>query len=202
MNERRGGTMKKLLLGIALAAIASFSIPLSASAAEYETFVGCDDLAANPIPSHVCQVGDFPGAFFAADTDTNVELCVEFPTKEFFCTEEEFAEAGILYVNSIISEAPGNYFATWFVEGVEIGSWAFRLDSPPPPPPAPAAPTAPAPPAPPPPAVLPSPSPQCLKAKQRVSTLKNRLRTASARKLKVKLRGKLKGARATAKRAC
>jgi hypothetical protein len=194
--------MKRLLLGFALVAAALLSIPLSASAAEYETFVGCDDFAENPIPSHVCQVGDFPGAFFESDTDVEVETCVELPSEVVLCTEEqEFAEAGILYVLSLPNEEEGNYLASWFVEGVEIGSWAFRLDPPPPPPPPPA-PPAPAPPTPPAPTVLPSPSPQCLKAKQRVSTLKKQLRNADGRKRKTKLRGKLKNARTAARQAC
>jgi hypothetical protein len=55
-------------------------------------------------------------------------------TAAVFCTEEEFAEAGVLYVNSITSEQEGNHFVSWYVEGVEVGSWAFRLDPPPPPP--------------------------------------------------------------------
>lgn len=192
--------MKKLLLGFALVAAASLSIPMSASAAEYETFVGCDDLAASPVPSHVCQIGDFPGAFFESDTDVEVEICVELPSAVVFCTEEEFAEAGILYVLSLPNEEEGDYLASWFVEGVEVGSWAFRLD-PPPPPPSPPAPAPPAP-APPPAAVVPVTSPQCLQAQHRVSTLKKQLRNASGHKQRVKLRGKLKSARAKAKRLC
>lgn len=194
--------MKKLLLGFALLAAASLSIPMSASAAEYQTFVGCDDFAENPVPSHVCQLGDFPGAFFESDEETEYEVCVEFPDGEELCAEEQVAEAGVLYVNSIFSELEGTHLVSWYVGGVEIGSWAFRLD-PPPPPPAPPAP-APTPPAtsPPPAAVVPLTSPQCLQAQHRVSTLKKQLRNASGHKQKVKLRGKLKSARAKAKRLC
>lgn len=196
--------MKRLLLGFALVAAALLSIPLSASAAEYETFVGCDDFAENPIPSHVCQVGDFPGAFFESDEETEYEVCVEFPNAEEECAEEQVAEAGVLYVNSIFSELEGTHLVSWYVGGAEIGSWAFRLD-PPPPPPSPPAPPAPAPPAlpvTPAPTVPPSRSPQCLQAQHRVSNLKKQLRNASGHKQKVKVRGKLKSARAKAKRLC
>lgn len=193
--------MKKLFLGLVLAATASLLIPLPANAAEYETFVGCDDFAENPVPSHECQVGDFPGAFFESDVNAEYEVCVEFPSATVFCLEEEFAEAGVLYVNTISSELEGNYLVSWYVEGVEVGSWAFRLNQPPPPPPPPA-PAAPASVTPPAPVVAPAPSAECLKAQQRVGKLKGQLRKADGRKRKVKIRGKLRSARATAKRVC
>jgi hypothetical protein len=191
--------MKRLILGLLLAAAMLFATPLSANAAEYETFVGCDDLDENPVPAHVCQIGDFPGAFFASDVDTEYEVCVEFPDGEEACSEENFAEAGFLYVNSIFSELEGDHLVTWYVEGAEIGSWLFRLDPPPPPPvvtpvPVPSA-------TPPPPAVL-GPSAQCIQAKQRVAKLKRRLRNANGRNQRVKMRGKLRKARAAQKRVC
>jgi hypothetical protein len=191
--------MKKLFLGLIIAATASLFIPLHANAAEFETFVGCDDLAENPIPSHECQTGGFPGAYFESDADVEVEICVEFPTAEILCTEPEFAEAGVLYVLSITSELEGNHLVSWYVEGAEVGSWAFRLNPPPPPP---AAPPVAAPAATPPPTVAPGPSAQCLKAQLRARNLKNRLRNANGRKQKAKIRPKLKNARATARRVC
>jgi hypothetical protein len=195
--------MKRLFLALVVAATASLFVPLQASAAEYETFVGCDDLSENPIPSHVCQLGDFPGAYFESDVDVEVELCVEFPNAEELCTENEFAEGGVLYVYSIFSELEGNHLATWYVEGAEVGSWSFRLDPPPPPPsPLPAAPPAPAPAPAPPPAVATGPSPGCSKAKRRVRGLKKRLRNANGRKQKAKIRPKLRSARALERRAC
>ena len=194
--------MKRLFLGLGVAAVAFLCVPLSASAAEYETFVGCDDLAENPVPSHECQIGDFPGAYFESDVNAEVEVCVEFPTTEILCTEPELAEAGILYVLSIFSELEGNHLVSWHVEGTEVGSWAFRLNPPPPPPP-PAAPPSSAPTAPITlPAVTTSPPAGCLKAQKRVRGLKNRLKNAIGRKQRAKLRPKLRGARAAARRAC
>jgi hypothetical protein len=192
--------MKKVFLGLVLATAASLLIPLPANAAEYETFVGCDDLAENPVPAHSCQTGDFLGAYFESDVDTEYEVCVEFPTEEEFCTEKEFAEAGVLYVNSITSKLEGNYFFSWYVEGAEVGSWTVRLDRPPPPPPV--VPPTPAPATAPLPAVAPSPPAECLKAQRRVGNLKDQLRNAGGRKRTVKIRGKLRKARATAKRVC
>src|ERR1044072_2954929 len=138
-HTSRGSRVRKLLMGLVVAAAVSLSMPLAASAAEYETFVGCDDLAANPTPSHVCHVGDFPGAFLESDTDTIFEFCLEFPTEEILCTEEEFAEAGTLSAISLPADIQGNYFALWFVGEEVIGAWEFRMESPPPPPPAPPA---------------------------------------------------------------
>jgi hypothetical protein len=197
--------MKRLFLGLMLAAVASLSISASASAAEFETLVGCDDLAEIPVPAHVCQVGDSPGAYFESDVDTEYEVCVEFPDAAFFCAEEEEAEAGVLYVNPITSGLEGNHLVSWYVEGEEVGSWAFRLDPPPPPPsppPPPPSPPAPAPVTAPLPAVASGPSAECLKARRRVDKLKGRLRKAAGIRQKTPIRGKLRSARATEKRVC
>jgi hypothetical protein len=191
--------MTKVFASFVLAAAVLLSIPLSANAAEYDTFVGCDDLSENPVPSHACQLGDFPGAYFESDVDTEYEVCVEFPTEEVACTEEEPAEAGVLNVNSIFSDLAGEHFVFWFVEGTAVGFWDFRLDPPPPPPAPPKAPTVAVPPPIPP---APTKTLACLTAEQRVAKLKNRLRKASGRKQKARLRGKLKGARAATRSSC
>jgi hypothetical protein len=191
--------MKRVLLGIVVAAAASLVGPLSASAAEYSAFVGCDDLSSNPVPSHVCQVGDFPAAYFESDEETEYEVCVEFPQGAFLCAEEQEAEAGVLYLNSITSETPGLHTVWWYVEGVEVASWAFRLDPPPPPP---AAPVVTPPVITPAPAVAPPVNSACLKAEKHVGKLKGQLKQASGHSKKVKLRSKLKAARAAARAAC
>jgi hypothetical protein len=191
--------MKKVLLGMVFAIAASLLIPLTASAASYATFVGCDDLAENPVPSHVCLTSDFPAAYFESDADAEYEVCIETPTGEELCSEEEPAEAETLYENSLPSPlAAGNYFAYWYVGNTEVGSWSFRLD-PPPPPPTPQVPavTAPAPPAP----VALGPSPACFKAQLLVTKDKNRLKKAGP-KQKAKIRGKLRKAKAAVRSLC
>jgi hypothetical protein len=196
--------MKRLLLSLVV--LFSLLAPLSAAqAAEYRTFVGCNDLAENPIPAHVCQVGDFPAAYFESDVETEYEICVEFPDAEVLCLEEELAEGEVLYLNSITSELPGNHVVSWYVEGSEIGSWTFRLDAPAPPPvPAPVAPApiAPVPPVVVAPAPAPTPTAACLKSQQQVTKLKGRLRSVGGAKQKAKLRAKLRSARAAATRLC
>jgi hypothetical protein len=194
--------MKKILLGMVLAIAASLLIPLTASAASYETFVGCDDLSENPVPAHACLTTDFPAAFFASDVDTEYEVCIETPTGAELCLEEEPAVAEVLYANSFPGGlAAGDYFAYWYVGGIEVGSWAFRLDSPPPPP-APPTPPLPAAPAPSPPAVALGPSAGCLKAQQLVTRVNKQLKNAAGPKQKAKIRGKLRKAKSTAKRLC
>jgi hypothetical protein len=186
--------LKRLLLGALLAAIGSLAIPMSASAAEIETFVACNESA--PIPSHVCKIGDSPGAFIESDEDVEYDVCVEFPDGEALCLERQVADAEVLFVNSITTNLPGNHRVLWFVEGVEVGSWTFRMDAPPAPAPAPLPPPAP-------PVIAPAaPSPACLKAKQRVRKLKAALQRAGSREQKAKAQAKLKAARAAAKRAC
>ncbi|HXS32468.1 MAG TPA: hypothetical protein VN758_01675 [Solirubrobacterales bacterium] len=191
--------MKKVLLAMVLAIAASLLIPLTASAASYETFVGCDGLSENPVPSHVCLTSDFSAAYFESDVDTNYEVCIETPTGTELCSEEEPAEAEILYEDPFPSKlAAGNYFAYWYVGEIEVGSWAFRLDSPPPPPVL----TLPAAPAPPPPAVALGPSAGCLKAQHLVTKINKQLKNAAGPKQKAKIRGKLRKAKSAAKRLC
>jgi hypothetical protein len=193
--------MRRLVCSLVLAVSALLLVPLPASAAEpeYETLVGCDDLSEAPVPSHECQLGDIPGAFFEANVDTELEVCVEFPNAKELCTEEEPVEAETLFVVSIFSELEGDHLVTWYVEGVKIDSWAFRLNAPPPPPPAvtPAPPAASAPVV-----VVTRPSAECLQAQKRVNQLRTRLRKAEGRKQKAKLRAKLRSARAAERRLC
>jgi hypothetical protein len=199
--ERQGATgMKKVLLGMVLAMAASLLIPLTASAANYEIFVGCDELSPNPVPSHVCLTSDFPAAYFESEVDTEYEVCIENPAGAELCTEEEPAEGEVLYEEPLPSPLPaGDYVVYWYVGNTEVGSWAFRLDSPPPPPPTPHVPAVvvPAPPAP----VALGPSPACLKARLLVTKDKNRLKKAGP-KQKAKIQGKLRKAKAAAKNLC
>jgi hypothetical protein len=130
---------------------------------------------------------------------------VEFPNAEVFCAEEQIAEAGVLYENSITSEMEGLHLVSWFIGETEVGSFAFRMEPPksPPAPPVvvpPAAVVAPAPaPAP---VVSPAPSPVCLTAQGQVTKLKGRLRKAKTRRQKAKLRKALTAARAFADKTC
>ncbi len=135
-----------LLLGVCVAMISASP----ANAASYSTFVGCS-VSASAVPSHICHIGDEPGAFFESDTEVEYDVCVDFPGAETICADEQEAEADVLYVNAITTNIPGNHLVTWYVEGIEVASWTFRMDNPP----APAAPT----PATPPPATAPSSKP-------------------------------------------
>jgi hypothetical protein len=189
--------MNRRLLGLVLATAASLLIASPASAAEYEAFVGCDDLAANPIPSHLCQYEDFPGAFFEADVDTEYDACVELPAGTVLCAEEQLAEAGSLHGISLPTESAGDYLVGWFVEDAPVEFWEFRLHPPPLPPPAPTI----SPPAVSPPPVA-APSLACLMARKRVGKFNRQLKSAKSKKQKAKIRVKLKNARAGVKRAC
>ncbi len=195
----KGEEMRKLFLGIVAIAAVAASIPASASAAEYETFVGCDYLAANPAPATACAFDDIPGAFFEADEDTTYDVCIEAPNGDVFCLKEERdAKAGVRDVVALPAEEPGAYFVVWFVGVEQVGSWELILNPPPPLPvrtPLPAPPPAVAP-------VVTGPSQRCLKARKRVTQLKNRLQNAHGRKQKAKVRGKLKGAKTRARKAC
>lgn len=194
--------MKRLFLGTALVAALALAIPAAASAAtKYDAFVGCNEGASDPVPSHVCTLADLPAAYFEADVETEYDVCLEFPDETIECAEGLPAEAEALYRDSLPTlTAPGDYEAFWEVEGVEVASWAFRMDPRPTPPAPPVLP----PPLPAPP-VLPTvavPSPACLKGKKQVTQFKSKLQNTTGRKAKAKVRGKLKAAKATVKRAC
>lgn len=190
--------MKRIWGSLIVVVLALAALSPAAGAAEVETYVGCG-VTVSTTPADNCTLGDTPGAFFEADENVEYDVCVEFPNTNFLCAEEQFAEAGVLYVNEITTEQLGEHFVLWFVEGVEVGSWSFRIDAPPPPATPPV--TAPAPLAPP---ALPAvgPSAACINAKARVRVLGNQLSKASKPKRKAKLRGQLKRARAAKQRLC
>jgi hypothetical protein len=134
MIDARGA---RLILGALIIGVTAGSLSAStATAASYTTYVGCS-ISSAALPSHVCQIGDQPGAFFeSAEAEVEYEVCVTFPGPSTICAEEQPAEAEVLYVNEITTEITGNHLVTWYVEGAEIASWSFRVDNPPPAPPA------------------------------------------------------------------
>jgi hypothetical protein len=65
------------------------------------------------VPSHACQLGDEPGAFFESpEAEIEYEVCVTFPSAETLCSGEELAEEEVLYVNQITSDLPGTHLVT------------------------------------------------------------------------------------------
>lgn len=192
--------MKRLFLGAVLTLALALATPAAASAAQYETYVGCGTSASTP-PAGTCLLGDTIGAFFASDEEVEYEVCVEFPDGFEECAEEQEAEAETLYVNKLVPDELGAYLFTWYVGPTEVGSSTLHLDPRPAPPAPPALPPAPAPVLPPP-AVAPVKTAACATAEKRAKQLKRQLRNTSDREAKTKVRGKLRGARATVNRAC
>jgi hypothetical protein len=194
--------MKRLILGLVLTGLTALAVPSSAPAANsYDFFVACDETAEPPVPSHECLTTDNMAAFFEATEETEYEVCLYLneTIDPLDCTSGEKAEAGTLKRNGLTFD-PGDYEVVWFdleldPEHEEIGIWKLKVSSPPPPPP---------PPPPPAPVVLPALpglNPACLSAQRRVTRLKASVKKAHGHK-KVKLKAKLKKARAAAKAAC
>lgn len=193
----------------------------SVGATGYVAYVGCGTTGATPA-SHVCLIGEEPGAFFESTEEVEYEVCATFPDGETLCAEEQLAEPGELYVNEITTEQLGNHLITWYVEGVEVAAWSFRIDPLPEPEPAPVIPpvtTPPAtspppstsPPATSPPAAVipvapvttkPGPSFACVKDRQTVKALTKRLRTARSRQRRAAISKSLRKAKAATGRAC
>ncbi|MGN6663742.1 MAG: hypothetical protein ACTHK6_06000 [Solirubrobacterales bacterium] len=184
-------TMRGLFV-LALSVAALLLAPVTAEAAEYKTYGGCG-ISSGTSPSHVCQVGEPVGAFFESSEETEYEVCVRFPSTETLCAEEQLAQAGTLYVNKILTNQPGAHLITWYVEGVEIGSWTLTMEPPPPPLAYPSAPT--------PPEVAPAPSARCVKARHRLRALRAKL-SAAPPKRRAHLRSEVKRTRAAVNRLC
>ena len=114
--------MKRLLLCLVLAASAVALIPATASAATVSGFVGCDENAENPQPSHKCLTTDSPAAYFESSEEVEYEACL-FEGEgedevELACSPPTLAEADTLFQNSL--EAPaGKYVVAWFVAGTD-----------------------------------------------------------------------------------
>jgi hypothetical protein len=166
------------------------------------------------LPSHVCQIGEEPGAFFESEAEVEYEVCVTFPSAETLCAEEQLAEEETLYVNEITTDVPGTHLVTWYVEGVEVAAWSFRMDPVPPVTPPVTTPPVSTPPvttALPPPAVgalAATPAPEskpssaCLSAKQQISKLGRQLSSAKSAKRKSTIRKALNKARTAKTRSC
>jgi hypothetical protein len=195
----------------------------SSAATGYVAYVGCGTTG-EAFPSHVCLIGEEPGAFFESpEKDVEYEVCVTFPEEEELCAEEQEAEAGELYVNEITTESPGAHLVQWYVEGVEVAAWSFTMELPPEPeippvttpptttPPAmTAAPTTPPPSTPAPVPVPPThahkkvvgPSPACLKDKRNVKALEGKFNKSRSSKQRSAIEKALKRARQASGKAC
>jgi len=115
---------------VLLFASGAASVPEAKSAGEYSTYVGCGG-PANPEPSHVCQRGERPSAYFESVLgDTVYEVCVLYPTGRELCAPEQVAFANTLYENRITTSILGVHFVVWKVGGVAVGEWSFRLVKP------------------------------------------------------------------------
>ena len=195
--------MKRSLTLVFACAAAVLLVTASAAAAEYNTFVSCDEPAENPSPSYFCEVGEAPRAFFEVSEETAYEFCVEFPNEKTDCRKPKIVKPGIRYVDEIATDQVGFHAAYWFVGPENVGSFVFRMTARQTPPTEPVEIVPPVIVAPPPEPVVESPPPQgCLRSQGRVSTLKGKLGNATERKQRAKIRAALKGARASVKKTC
>jgi hypothetical protein len=156
--------------------------------------------------------------FESTEEEVEYEVCATFPGGETLCAEEQLAEAGQLYVNEITTEELGNHLVTWYVEGVEVAAWSFRIDPLPEPEPAPVIPpvtpaptTSTPPPSTSPPAAVapvaptptkPGPSPACLRDKRTVKALTKKLKRARSSERLAAIKRSLRKTKATTRIAC
>jgi len=111
-------------IGLVAGFLAS-AVPASAEAAAYRHYVACG-LSENAKPSHLCQKRRKKGAFFRSNrADVFYSVCVRFPTGKNLCAPKQEAERGVLYVNKITTNIPGEHRVTWFVQGKRVGVFNF-----------------------------------------------------------------------------
>ncbi len=196
--------MKRFSYLVALLLAGAALMAPSAAAADYTAYVGCSSTS-DAAPATSCVLGDSPGAFFRSESAAvKYGVCVDFPSGDRLCSEEQEASQGTLYANKITTGLLGTHDVTWSVSGTVVAAWRFELLPASPPASPPVTPVAPpvvsAPvaatsqPAP--------PSPECSREKQRVKRLLAKLSQAQGKEAKAKVRPKLKAARAAAKRLC
>jgi hypothetical protein len=219
-----GGGMRRALLAtlLGMCGLLLWAPAPSSATVTYIGYVGCSSSAEAP-PSHVCRIGEEPGAFFESpEEEIEYEVCVTFPERGTLCAEEQLAEAGELYVNVITTEVPGNHLVSWYVGGVEVAAWSFRMELPPEPEPTPVIPPTTTPPATittpttttptqstlPPAAVAPTPAPKarpteaCLKDRRTVTSLARRFNQARSSKRRKAIQRLLRRAHAVSSKAC
>jgi len=123
--RKAGGLLGAVWIAVLL--LSGATAPSSASA--YVAYVGCD-LAAQAKRTHVCVVGEAPGAFFeapGAEEVTTYEVCVVFPGDRKRCRRDQMAESDTLYVNHIRTTTVGKHRVSWFVDGVEVATWTLHM---------------------------------------------------------------------------
>jgi hypothetical protein len=119
--------LKTLRVGLLAGALLATAAPATADAAAFRHYVACG-VSQNAKPAHKCPKKSKKGAFFKSlKADVSYSVCVKFPTKKNICAKAQPATQGTLYVNKITSNIPGQHRVTWFVEGKQVGTFAFQV---------------------------------------------------------------------------
>jgi hypothetical protein len=133
--------LKTLTAVLSVAALLAAVVPATAGAAAYRHYVGCG-VSQNARPSHSCPKQSRKGAFFRSNRGVSCldpqgnevlcvyyKVCVRFPTGRNLCAKRQQAIKGVLYVNRITSNIPGEHTVSWFVEGKKVGVSVFDVTS-------------------------------------------------------------------------
>jgi hypothetical protein len=90
--------------------------PPPTSRPTFRAYTACG-LSTAARPASNCAKRQRKGAFFQASQSVRYGVCVHYPTGREICAREQFAEAGVTYVNRITSSIPGSHRVTWRVGG-------------------------------------------------------------------------------------
>lgn len=97
-----------------------------AAAPTYKAYVACSR-GRYASPASRCRRGARVGAFLRSSQPVTYSVCVRFPSGRELCAEEQEAEAGVLYVNAVATNAVGRHKVVWYLADGRIVRF-FRLE--------------------------------------------------------------------------
>jgi hypothetical protein len=98
--------------------------PAPVARPQVRAYVACGT-GTNARPAHWCFPGK-AGAFFRSNFNTRYSVCVVYPTRRRQCARNQFADAGVLYVNAIRTNLLGQHKVIWTVAGNQVVKY-FRI---------------------------------------------------------------------------
>lgn len=102
------------------------SVPEPPSEPPYLTaYVACG-LSSGARQARECPHRSNVGAFIRSSQEVTYTVCVTFPTRRRICSENQVAQAGVLYVNKVTSTIAGWHKVTWLAAGQRLTRYFWR----------------------------------------------------------------------------
>jgi len=99
--------------------------PVEEAQPRYRAYVACG-LSRCARPARRCPRRSRIGAFLRSSEAVAYRICVVFPTGRRLCSDQQQADAGILYVNRITTNIVGRHKAVWYLPDRRIKRFFWR----------------------------------------------------------------------------